>query len=192
MPLPKYKNIKTFKRPNDCYDFGAYGAAIELMGGIKAIGKYSYFIFILPSAVGPILLKHWPEDSHWTQVFISRLRGNVHACGATIVCLNPGDVRSKWGPHIQGMAFGATLKAVQVAWAKKSVFSCHANKEHAIFHGELGFSQALLNNSMNLDTLLLKYGNVNWLDKKNWNCNNNEMPIYKDKYGEEMITIHPL
>jgi hypothetical protein len=189
--LPNYTNVHVFKRPNDCYDFGAYGAVIEHLGGIEAIAKYSYFIFVLPSAVGPILPKYWPESSHWTQVFISRLKDNVHACGTTIICLPPGDVRSKWGPHIQGMAFGATLEAVQVAWATGSVFSCHQNKENAIFHGELGFSRALLNNSMNLDTLLLMYANVNWLDKKNWNCNDNRYPVFKGKYGEDM-TIHPL
>ena len=55
--LPEFKNVKIFKRENDCFDFGAYGAAFKWLGGFDELKKYSYFIFLNPSVVGPILPK---------------------------------------------------------------------------------------------------------------------------------------
>ena len=48
--IPNYPNVKVFRRTNDCYDFGAFGAAIEWLGGIDALkGKYDYFFFTNPT-----------------------------------------------------------------------------------------------------------------------------------------------
>jgi hypothetical protein len=77
-----------------------------------------------------------------------------------------------------------------VAWSAGAVFKCHANKVNAIVDGEYGFSRVLLNHSLNLDTLLSKYGSVDWRNKSNWNCNGNR---FADRHGtyEDGMTVHP-
>jgi hypothetical protein len=92
------------------------------------------------------------------------------------------------------MAFAATFKAVELA-SKSNVFACHRTKTNTIVDGEYGFSRALLNANLNFDTLLLKYGNIDWRLKSNWNCNRNEHPTRKDKYRVNWrisMTVHPL
>jgi hypothetical protein len=92
------KNLITFFLS---FDFGAYGKAIEWLGGIEAVSNYSYFMFIIPSALGPILPKYWPNNLHWTHAFISKLTGDVHACSASLTCLPASDL-GKYGPRIGG------------------------------------------------------------------------------------------
>jgi hypothetical protein len=85
--FPSYKNVFVFKRENDCYDFGAYGKTLMYLGGLDALeSKYSKFMFINPSVMGPILPKYWPSGVHWSEIFTSRLKGDVHAVGTSIVC----------------------------------------------------------------------------------------------------------
>jgi hypothetical protein len=90
--IPEFKNVKILRRSNDCFDFGAYGAGFAFLGGLDSLKRYSYFMFINPSAMGPILPKYWPESIHWSEIFTSRLKGNVHACGTSLFCeyLGPG------------------------------------------------------------------------------------------------------
>ena len=38
------------------------------------------------SARGPFLPSYWPDALHWTQPFVSRLRGLVKLVGPTISC----------------------------------------------------------------------------------------------------------
>jgi hypothetical protein len=103
--IPNYKNVKVFYRPNNCYDFGAYGATIKWLGGLTKLSNYSTFIFINPSTIGPILPKYWPPNLHWTYVFVSKLKNNVHATGTSIVCLSYPDELGGTGPRIEGKYF---------------------------------------------------------------------------------------
>jgi hypothetical protein len=103
--FPNYTNVRILRRPNACFDFGAYGKAIEWLGGMERLREsYAYFFFINPSALGPILPKYWPKWIHWTEIFTSRLVNDTHACSTSIVCLpkiDPGG----WGPKIEGEIF---------------------------------------------------------------------------------------
>ncbi len=86
--IPDYPNVKVYRRPNTCFDFGAYGATIEWLGGIEAIqARYDSFIFLNPSALGPILPKYWPREIHWSRIFTSMMKDNIHAVGVTLVCV---------------------------------------------------------------------------------------------------------
>jgi hypothetical protein len=100
--FPRYQNVRVFKRKNDCFDFGAYGAAIKWLGGITNLVKYTHFIFINPSAIGPILPKYWPSSIHWTEAFISNMKQNVHAVGTSVVCLEYADPMIGNGPRLEG------------------------------------------------------------------------------------------
>jgi hypothetical protein len=135
------------------------------------------------------LPKYWPIEIPWTKIFTNRLNGDVHAVGTSIVCLyepNLGGV----GPRIEGYAFAATSYAVYLAWAN-GVFDCHQNKKDAIIEGEYGLSKLLLDNGLNIDSLLLKYGEIDWRKKENWNCNNNVHPTRRGSYDDGM-SVHPL
>jgi hypothetical protein len=88
------------------------------------------------------------------------------------------------------MAFAATYQAV-VTGVNSNAFNCHKNRYDAIHSGEYAFSRSLLDNGMNIDSLLLKYGRVDWRDKQNWLCNNETHPTRKGTYGNGM-TVHPL
>jgi hypothetical protein len=57
--ISNYPNVKVFRRPNTCFDFGAFGATVEWLGGIEAIqATYDSFIFLNSSALGSILPKY--------------------------------------------------------------------------------------------------------------------------------------
>jgi hypothetical protein len=103
VPIPRYPNVKVLKRDNTCYDFGAYGKAIEWLGGINKVRKYDFFVFINPSAIGPILPKYWPSELHWSKAFTLRLVNETHACSTSIVCLSRIDPAGR-GPRMEGLS----------------------------------------------------------------------------------------
>ena len=189
--IPNYKNVRVLKRPNDCYDFGAYGKALEWMGGIDMIRQYKNFIFINPSAIGPILPKYWPKEIKWTQIYTDRLVGDVHHVGSSIHCVELHHIQS-FGPRIEGYAFAATSVAVELSF-KRGVFKCYTDKLKCIHEGEFGFGRVVLENNLNIEPLLLKFGKIDWRDKKNWKlvCPPEKHPSMKDNYDGDM-SIHPL
>jgi hypothetical protein len=187
--IPPFYNIKVIPRSNTCFHFGSYGEVIKLLGGINALKSYKAVIFLNPTAVGPILPKYWPETIHWTEIYTSRLVNDVHAVGSSLSCAKNKNIE---GPRIEGHAFGASIKAIELAW-NYSIFDCRSTIRETLELGEYAFSKLLLNNNMNLDTLLLNYEeNIDWRDRKNWDCNENRDPLRKNNYGKYNITVHPL
>jgi hypothetical protein len=66
------------------------------------------------------------------------------------------------------MAFAATFEAVKV---ENSVSACHKTKYDVIHFGEYKFLTLLIERGMSIDSLLLKYGKIDWTYKQNWGCN---------------------
>lgn len=188
--IPPWKNVRVIERPNHCLDFGAYGAAISLLGGLRALQEtYSAAIFLNPSVVGPILPKYWPRALHWSHIFLSRLTRDVGVVGTSLVCLPETDPGGH-GPRIEGMAWAATFRALASAW-QAGVFACFKDKRDAIVNGEYGLSRAVLAAGMNMDSLLLRYQRQDWRDSIHWACNANVHPTRNGTYGEGM-SVHPL
>jgi hypothetical protein len=125
--IPEHSNIKILKRDNDCFDFGAYGKAFEWLGGVDSLRKYDFFVFINPSALGPIVPKYWPSDVHWTEVFTSRLGGDVHACSTSIACL-PEDDLGGHGPRIEGSYSFLSSLFIQVHTARRKITKIYTQK----------------------------------------------------------------
>ena len=185
--IPSYKNLRVIRRTNTCFDFGSYGDVIEILGGIEIIDKkYKAVMFLNPSTSGPILPKYWPSSIHWTEIFTSRLKGNVHSVGASITCL--GDGRGN-GPGIEGYASFSTPLAISIA-QKYGVFKCRKEKWDVIRFGEYGLATSLLKAGKNINCLLLKYGDLDWRSTKTWSCNNFYHPTVNGSY--EGISVHPL
>jgi hypothetical protein len=192
--FPNYQNIQIIERQNDCYDFGAYGDAINRIGGIEQIKKYKAVMFINPSASGPILPKYWPKSIHWSSVFTSKLKNGIHAVSTSISC-PPNDFRG-YGPGLESFAIAATPLAIELA-LNEGVFSCKKDMNDAIVTGEYLFSSTLLKNQLNLDSFLLKYEHgVDWRNRLNWNCNENKHPTGNETYNYDendlRITVYPL
>ena len=55
--------------------------------------------------------------------------------------------------------------------ADGNVFACHADREMAVRHGEVGSSAAVLQAGYSLDCLMLRYAGVNWRDPAFGACN---------------------
>lgn len=51
------------------------------------------------------------------------------------------------------------------------VFRCHDNIADAVYHAELGSSLAVLNAGYTIDSLMLRYRDVDWSNPRNWECN---------------------
>ncbi len=55
--------------------------------------------------------------------------------------------------------------------ADGNVFACHADRELAVQHGEVGSSAAVLKAGYSLDCLMLRYAGVDWRDPAFGGCN---------------------
>ena len=51
------------------------------------------------------------------------------------------------------------------------VFECYEDMADTIFHSELGASNAVLAANFTIDSLMLRYQGIDWMDTANWNCN---------------------
>lgn len=52
-----------------------------------------------------------------------------------------------------------------------NVFACHANMADAIYNAEVGASRIVLEQGYTIDSLMMKYQDVDWTNRTNWNCN---------------------
>ena len=48
---------------------------------------------------------------------------------------------------------------------------CYGSPFDAKYHSESGASRAVLEAGKNIDSLMLRYGRVDWASKANWQCN---------------------
>ena len=71
------------------------------------------------------------------------------------------------------------LLAVQVGFGimyrNGNVFKCHTDMWDTIFHAELGSSWTVLQAGYNIDSFMMRYQGIDWLDKRNWECNNRQV-----------------
>ena len=51
------------------------------------------------------------------------------------------------------------------------VFQCYTSLHDTVWNSELGSSLAIFNAGFTIDSLMLKYQGVDWLDTANWDCN---------------------
>lgn len=109
---------------------------------------------------------------HWSFAFLSLLVKDVHFVGTTIQSLPP-NVLGGEGPRVEGMAWAITSLGLRIA-VMENVFTCHMTKEKSIIDGQWGLGRAILKHNLDMESLLLKYGEKDWRNKHHWNCNNRQ------------------
>lgn len=89
-------HITMLKRiENEGMDFAAHNTSMTFaMQNRDFWGKYKYFIFLNSSVKGPFMPKYYPF--HWSQTYLSRLKGGVKAVSSSIVCLPEVDAGAQF------------------------------------------------------------------------------------------------
>jgi hypothetical protein len=98
-------NLNVLYRDNTCFDYGAHGKGLlhmreqlQYQGDLWRM--YKYFIFLNPSAIGPLLPSYWPPDRPWTTVFTSQITERTKLVGPSLVCLPAHDLGG-YGPKVR-------------------------------------------------------------------------------------------
>lgn len=82
------------------------------------------------------------------------------------------------GPKLESWAFAIDAEGLRVVLAR-GVFHLHLCKlctDGVVVMGEYGITAALFDAGYTIDTLMAKYGDVDWHDRSNWNCNDQACP----------------
>lgn len=79
--IPNATNIRYVRRPNDCYDLGAYA---EVLTKNDLYKKYEKFIMLNASIRGPFL-PVWAKNC-WSEMYLARITKEVKLVGMTANC----------------------------------------------------------------------------------------------------------
>lgn len=182
-PLPTLPpNAKYIKHTNECYDWGTIGWVLQ--SGYADPSIYRYFIFMNSSVRGPFIPPYAKNNTRWQDLLINKLTDKVKLVGPTISCEGSpyqGNGAGEWrtNPHVQSYVLATDQVGLKVWEMDENVFKCWSSMWDVIWHGELGSSLAMLKAGYNLDSFMLRYQGIDWLDPANWGCNKQHNP-----YGE--------
>ncbi|KAH9887856.1 hypothetical protein F4778DRAFT_423720 [Xylariomycetidae sp. FL2044] len=99
--IPEGDNIRIVRRPNECFDLGAFG---EVLRQDDLWKKYDRFITLNASLRGPFL-PLW-SDQCWSDAYLDRLNEDVKLVGMTINC-GPR-------PHVQSMIWATDAVGMEL------------------------------------------------------------------------------
>ena len=198
--IPQKPNIKILTRENKGFDFGAYSYAVNHLNDIK----YNYYFFINTSVIGPFLTKYNNETSDWTLPFLNLFKNNVKLVGTSINIYQKNNIPfSKYdlsniyvknNPfiHIQTMFFALDheffthLKCINF-FNENELNNKDFN--YVIAYKEIGLSQIAFKNNWNINCILDKYKDIDYLNLKH-DINpysKNGDPYYKNTYFGKSI-----
>ena len=169
--VPTRENIKVMYRENKGFDFGSYSYAIK-----KLDKEYDYYFFLNTSIRGPYLKTN--EDKDWTKKFLCLFNPNVKLVGTSInifmndyfLDYNLSEIYGHNKPfsHVQSMFFcldNEYLKyLIQQNFFDEDEMNNNNNKEYVIAYKEFGLSQILLNQKYNINCILSKYKDIDYLN----------------------------
>lgn len=181
--FPILDNLTILKRENIGYDFGGHAYALEYIATLSK--KYDYYFFMNSGVIGPII-PHYFTETHWTNIFITKINNCVKLVGTTIVCLPRYD-SGGYGPKVEGFFFMVDNIGLELLKKQQTIFCNHEDKYSAIVNGEYGISNCILKNGYSIDCMLPKYQNIDWKNNINYNLNNNIHPSRKNSFYEYSI-----
>ena len=178
-PLPPLvslpSNVQIVMRPNEpCRSsWGVFGWIID--NGIIDISIFKSFVLVESSVRGPFLPAHWPPLVHWSTSLTTRLDGAVHMAGTTISTdpTQPGPAAPlaalpRPQPRLGSGLVAFDHVALEAIQKDPDALKCRATPEDARWFNEAGASAAVLHAGLNLDCLMLRFQNKDWLDKSSW------------------------
>jgi hypothetical protein len=198
------RRFMVFARRDSGFDYGGHGALLRKLG-MNAIRpstrlSFTHFIFMNSGVRGPFLPQWTPSSWHWTLAFTSLLGTKppgsdraVHLVGTSITCLSPMDkcvLLNPFcaGPKVEGFVTATDSVGIAIFY-NSTVFEEHVTKEDAVVRGEYALSLSMLKAGHNLASLQLAYKEVDWADRRNWNCNKHNFAARNSKYFG--ISMHP-
>ena len=99
--IPSKPNIQVIRRPNSCFDLGAFGEVLRDGGRWQ---RYKRFITLNASIRGPFL-PHWSRGSCWSDLYLARVTERTKLVGMTANCSPRFHVQSMiWATDATGMA----------------------------------------------------------------------------------------
>ena len=179
IPLPPFEslppNVEIVLRPNvPCRSAGGVLGWLMESNSIDTNG-YKNFILLDSSVRGPFLPSHWPPLVHWSASLLARLQGSVRMAGATISTdpTQPGpdappEAQPRPQPRIRSGVVAFDQAALAAIRKDPDVLKCRGNAEDALWYNEAGASAAVLYSGLNIDCLMLRFQNKDWLDKSSW------------------------
>jgi hypothetical protein len=183
--IPILGNLHVIKRENRGFDFGGHSVALEYVKN-KNI-EYDYYFFMNSGVIGPILPHYWPQDIHWTEIFMKKITDKIKLVGTTIVCHPDHKDYGGFGPRVEGFFFMTDKFGLKVLLDNGTIFRNHPSKYHTIRYGEYGLSICMLENGYGIDCMIPEYQGIDWTDKTNWTKNNNIHPSRPNSfYGRSL------
>jgi hypothetical protein len=192
-PLPDAPpNVRFEYHPNSCYDWGTFGWLLDTNRVDPT--AYKYFIFMNSSVRGPFLPPHVKGKVRWQEAMVAKLSDKVKLVGPTISCEGSpkeGNVDGEWrtNPHVQSYVVATDQVGFAVMREDGNVFKCHKDMWDTIYYSELGSSWSILEAGYGIDSFMMRYQGVDWLDRKNWGCNSRVNPY--GEYYYDGITLNP-
>jgi hypothetical protein len=182
--IPNLPNVYVICRDNMGYDFGGHNAALQKAS--ENGKKYDYYFFMNSGVTGPVIPHYISDDFHWTHYFIRKITEKVKLVGTSIVCLPKSDFGG-YGPKIEGFFFMTDKVGLEILESEGSIFTDHQDKKSAILNGEYAMTKTIMKHGYTIDCMLHKYQNIDWLDEKNWNLNDNRHPSrHNSFYGHSI------
>lgn len=175
------------RHENACYDTGAFGWALKRQEVRRVLHSYDYVVVLNSSVRGPFLPSYVPGRRDWQRLLTRRLGGSndVRMVGATISCEETYSETRKMSrstPHVQTWLFAVDRVGLEVLLKDGKALACHADRQDAIWNGELGSSLAILDAGYNIDCLLEPYQSIDWRHPDNKLCNNQQNPMKERRY----------
>eukprot|EP01026_Neomeris_dumetosa_P033245 TRINITY_DN2648_c1_g2_i2.p1 TRINITY_DN2648_c1_g2~~TRINITY_DN2648_c1_g2_i2.p1 ORF type:complete len:379 (-),score=31.30 TRINITY_DN2648_c1_g2_i2:28-1068(-) len=192
-PLPTLpRNARYLFHPNEGYDWGTFGWLI--MGKRVDIRKYDYFVFVNSSVRGPYLPPYIKKIVRWVDLLLAKLNDRVKLVGPTVNCEGSpkdGDPSGEWrtNPHVQSYVMATDRIGMDILIEDGRVLQSYESFWDTIYHSELGASLAIMRAGYNVDSFMMRYQQVNWVDKVNWACNARTNP--SGEYYYDGVSLHP-
>ena len=154
--IPPETNSQRFvhiiERPNTCFDFGAWGAAIDYAHSNNLF--FDYYLFLNASVRGPFIspaISDKFDNNNYPTLFTNHINSKVKLVGTTFNCHTGRD-----GWHLQSMALATDrlgLMGVMMDYLSTEADTCYANKVDAIYGAEIPLSRAMIESGYGLYSL---------------------------------------